>query len=133
MHMRKLGLAIGLATIMATQAAAASSREERFEHSLKMLSPIERLIQICDYSAMKKIGQADKVFRPDRAVGDARANAVVVKDTIAADGAAFRSHGKWYELSYTCTGTPDHLKVLSIQYRIGPEIPEKKWAAYHLW
>ena len=130
--MRKFGLAIGLAIIITTQAAA-STRAERFEHSLEKLSPIERLVQLCDYTAMKKIGQANHAFRPDRAVGDARASTVVAKDTVAAKGAAFRSHGKWYELSYTCTGTPDHMKVLSFDYRVGSEIPEAKWTSYNLW
>ena len=130
--MRKVGLAIGAVMMMAAQASAASTRAERFQHSLEMLAPSERLQQICDYTAMQKIGHAGG-YRPDRAVGDARASTVVVKDTIVAEGAAFRSHGKWYELTFTCTATADHLKVLSFQYRIGSEIPENKWAAYHLW
>ena len=130
--MRRLVLAIGLAAIVATQASA-SSRKERFERSLEMLAPTERLEQICDYSAMQKIGKAANNFHPDRAISDARTSTIVIKDTITANGAAFRSRNKWYELSYTCTATPNHLKVLSFDYKIGPEIPEKKWSAYHLW
>ncbi len=130
--MRRLVLAIGLAAIVATQATA-SSRKERFERSLEMLAPTERLEQICDYAAMQKIGKAANHFHPDRAISDARTSTIVIKDTITANGAAFRSRNKWYELSYTCTAAPNHLKVLSFDYKIGPEIPENKWSAYHLW
>lgn len=128
--MRRFGLAFGAALILAAPAATA---ETRFERSLKMLAPTERLEQICDYTAMKQIGAARNGLRPDRAVGDARAQTVIDEDSIEAKGAAFRSHGKWYALSYTCTATPDHMKVLSFDYRIGPAIPEDKWASYGLW
>jgi hypothetical protein len=52
---------------------------------------------------------------------------------IVAEGAAFRSRKKWYRMSYTCKTTADHMKVLSFDYKIGPEIPEEKWSAYGLW
>jgi hypothetical protein len=128
--MRWFGLTIGALIILAAPAAGA---ETRFERSLKMLAPAERLEQICDYTAMKKINDAPNGLRPDRAVGDARSRIIVSKDTIEAKGAAFRSHQKWYELSYTCTASPDHMKVLSFEYKTGPAIPEDKWASYNLW
>jgi Domain of Unknown Function (DUF930) len=128
--MRWFGMTIGLAALVAAQTASA---ESRFERSLKKLEPTERLEQICDYTAMKKINDAPNGMRPDRAVGDARSRISVSKDTIEAKGGAFRSHHKWYELSYTCTATPDHLKVLKFEYKVGPAIPEDKWASYNLW
>ncbi len=54
-------------------------------------------------------------------------------DTVKGTGGAFRSKGQWYAFSFTCKGTPDHLKVLSFSYKIGPRIPETKWASYGLW
>jgi hypothetical protein len=36
-------------------------------------------------------------------------------------------------MSYSCSATPDHMKVLSFRLSIGDEIPETKWAAYGLW
>jgi hypothetical protein len=128
--MRKFGLAIAALIIVAGHAVAA---ESRFERSLKMLEPTERLQQVCDYTAMKKINDAPNGLRPDRAVGDARAQTIVNQHTLEAKGAAFRSHHIWYELSYTCTASPDHMKVLSFQFKIGPAIPESKWASYNLW
>jgi Domain of Unknown Function (DUF930) len=128
--MRWIGLWIGLLALATAQAANA---ESRFERSLQRLAPVERLTQICDYTAMKKINDAPNGLRPDRAVGDARSRIIVNKDTIEANGAAFRSHHQWYELSYTCTASPDHMKVLKFEYKVGAAIPEAKWASYNLW
>jgi hypothetical protein len=128
--LRTLGLAIGLAALFAVQAAAADAK---FEKSLLMLDPSERLEQLCDYTAMTQIRNDDKSYRPDRAVANAMGEAQVRQDTIDSQGGAFRSRGKWYALSYRCQATPDHMTVVTFKYTIGPEIPETKWAAYGLW
>jgi len=123
-------LAIGLATLFASQAVAADAK---FEKSLMMLDPSERLEQLCDYTAMAQIRNDDKNFRPDRAVSNATGEALVKQDTIDTKGGAFRSRGKWYALSYRCQAAPDHMTVVNFKYTIGPEIPENKWAAFGLW
>jgi hypothetical protein len=116
--------------MFAVQAAAADAK---FEKSLLMLDPSERLEQLCDYTAMTQIRNGDKTYLPDRAVANAMGEAQVNHDTIETKGGAFRSRGKWYALSYSCAATPDHLSVVSFKYTIGPEIPETKWAAFGLW
>jgi Domain of Unknown Function (DUF930) len=128
--MRVLGLAIGVAAIVVAQAAGA---DERFAKSLQMLAPAERLEQLCGYTAMTRIRQDDKSFRPDRTVANAMTEPRVQNDTIEVKGGAFRSRGKWFALSYSCTATPDRMAVVSFGYSIGPEIPETKWAGFGLW
>ena len=128
--MRLLGLALGAAFVMTSYAAAADAR---FEKSLRQLGPAERLEQLCDYTAMTQIRRESRDYRPDRAVANAMTDAHVTENTVQAKGGAFRSRGKWYGLSYTCTASPDHLKILTFQYVIGQEIPETKWAGYGLW
>ncbi len=128
--MRVLALAIGGFILVAAQAAAADAR---FERSLKLLDSSERLAQLCDYTAMIAIRADARHFHPDRAVAGARAEPQMRKDTIVAKGGAFRSQRKWYELSYTCTATPDHMTVISFKYKVGAEIPETKWAGFGLW
>jgi hypothetical protein len=128
--MRQLALAIGMVMLMGIVAAKA---ESRFERSLKRLSPGERLVQLCDYTAMKRIRKEHRRFRPDRAVADARSRPTINKNTVEARGGAFRSRRKWYALSYSCTASPESLKVLSFKYQIGSEIPQSKWATYSLW
>jgi hypothetical protein len=116
-----------------TIAAQAASPDERFEKSLLKLDPSVRLEQLCDYTALAQIRKDDKNFRPDRAVASAMAEPQVVQNTVEAKAGAFRSRKKWYTLTYSCTATPDHMKVVSFKYTIGPEIPETKWAGYGLW
>lgn len=129
--MRLLALAFVLVTIGAAQAGG---REERFERSLKMLAPSERLEQLCDYTAMAQIRKDTKDYRPDRTVASAMSEPKAIDaNTIEAQGAAFRSRKKWFALAYRCTADGEHLKVLSFQYVIGAEIPETKWAGYGLW
>jgi hypothetical protein len=128
--MRAFGLAIGAAVLVATQTLAA---ENRLDRSLQMLAPSERLEQLCDFTAMTRIRKDSGAFRPDRAVANATADPQNRDDTIVAQGAAFRSRGKWYALSYVCKGAPDHMSVLTFNYKIGAEIPEAKWASDNLW
>lgn len=128
--MRVLGLLIGAASVIAAQAAAADAR---FEKSLQMLAPPERLEQLCDYTAMVEIRKDAGNYRPDRALANATSEPSVAIDSINATGGAFRSRGKWYALSYSCAATPDHMSVVTFKYTVGAEIPEAKWAAYGLW
>ena len=76
--MRSLGLALAAVMIIATTAAGADGRVER---SLKMLAPAERLEQLCDYTAMARIREQSKDYRPDRAVANAMAEPVATGDT----------------------------------------------------
>jgi len=143
--MRVLGLAVGTATLitiqvlaiqvlaMQTVAAQAMVPDARFEKSLQQLDPEDRLEQLCDYTAMTHIRKDAGHYRPDRAVANAMTDAHISQDTVKATSGAFRSRGKWYALTYSCTATPDHLKVVSFHYTIGAEIPETKWAGYGLW
>jgi hypothetical protein len=128
--MRRLVVAIGATLFLATPATAIDAR---FERSLRMLAPVDRLEQLCDYTAMRRIRKEHKSFRPDRAVAGARSDVSIRDHTVVAKGGAFRSRKKWYALSYTCTAAPDHMAVTSFSYTIGPEIPEEKWASYGLW
>ena len=128
--MRGFGLALAAATLVATAAAGADGR---FERSLKMLAPAERLEQLCDYTAMMRIREQNKDYRPDRAVANAMTEPVASSDTLEVTGGAFRSRKKWYALSYRCTATPDHLTVIAFRFTIGEEIPEAKWASFGLW
>ena len=128
--MRGFGLALVAAMLVATATAGADGR---FERSLKMLAPAERLEQLCDYTAMMRIREQNKDYRPDRAVANAMTEPVASSDTLEVTGGAFRSRKKWYALSYRCTATPDHLTVIAFRFTIGEEIPEAKWASFGLW
>lgn len=129
--MRMLALALAITTTVAAHAATAT--DARILRSLKRLEPIDRLEQLCDYTAMIHIRKDSHRYRPDRAVAGAVTDPKLGKDNIVAKGGAFRSRGHWYEMAYSCTTTPDHLEVLKFHLTIGKEIPSNKWAAYGLW
>jgi hypothetical protein len=119
-----------LSALLPAQASAADSRVER---ALKKLDPSSRLTQVCDLKAMEAIGRAANPYRPDRAVIDAVSNPAVSNNTVKGKGGAFRSKGKWYQFSFTCSTSPDRMKVLSFDYKIGSAIPEEKWNDYGLY
>lgn len=114
-------------------AAPAFAMDARFAASLKRLDPQTRLEQVCDLEAMNRIDRDASPHHPDRAKTDVLSHPRHAGDTVTGSGGAFRSKGKWYAFSFTCKGTPDHMKVLSFSYRIGDAIPESKWAALGLW
>lgn len=125
-------LALTIATVLVT-AAHASGPDAHFQKVLKLLEPVDRLEQLCDYTAMVTIRKDQRKFHPDRAVASAIAPPKIAADSIEAKGGAFRSRGHWYGMTYSCSATPDHMKVLSFRLSVGEEIPESKWASYGLW
>jgi hypothetical protein len=115
--------------VAATPAYAADASYLR---SLARLDPQTRLEQVCDVAAMDRI-RRDTQFSPDRAKSSITREPTTDGHTLIAKGAAFRSNGRWYELSFVCKGTPDHMAVASFAYRIGKVIPEARWQEYGLW
>ncbi|WP_249780137.1 DUF930 domain-containing protein [Bradyrhizobium sp. dw_411] len=116
-------LAFGL-LILSSPALAV---DDRFLASLSRLDPETRLEQVCDLEAMNRIGRAD------RAKSDVISHPIHNGNMLTASGGAFRQKGKWYQFSFVCKATPDHLKVLSFSYKAGELIPEQKWSSYGLW
>jgi hypothetical protein len=111
--------------------SCAHADDGRFLASLRKLDPEVRLEQVCDLEAMNQVRQQG--FAADRAKSDVISRPRHNGDTLIASGGAFRSQGKWYQFSFVCKGSPDHLHVLSFQYRIGKEIPAAKWSSLGLW
>lgn len=118
--------------LAAPGSSALAAPDARLERSLRMLEPTARLEQICDYTALSNIRKEFKQYRPDRAVASAGTEPHIKGHSMVAKGAAFRSQGKWYAMSYSCVADPEHMKVLKFKYTVGEEIPASNWAAYNL-
>ena len=82
---------------------------------------------------MERITRETPRFRPDRAKSYVTSAPNHLGDTLQARGAAFRSRGEWYGLSFVCKASSDHLKVLAFDYQVGKLIPEFDWPTYGLW
>jgi len=128
--MRRVSLGLAIVIVTGTGLAAADSH---IEEMLKRIDPSDRLEQVCDYAAAESIGRGHTGFHPDRAVIDSVSPPQITGDTVKGNGGAFRSGGQWYQFSFTCKTTPDRLKILSFDFRIGDKIPEDKWDAFGLW
>jgi len=128
--MRRLRILLTATLVTGPGLAAADTR---IEDILKRIDPADRLEQICDYAAADRIGREKKAYHPDRAIIDSVSPAKINGDTVQGNGGAFRSDGQWYQFSFTCKTTPDRLKILSFDYRVGDKIPEDKWDDYGLW
>ncbi len=134
--MRMLALAIGTTIAIAAAphtAAQAAGVSADLQRVLKLLEPVDRLEQICDYTAMVQIRKDGRHFHPDRAVASAVKKPKIGPNSIDAVGGAFRSRGHWYAMSYSCMATPDHMQVTSFRLKIGREIPEPEWRSLGLW
>ena len=114
-------------------ASASDKRQKQLEFMLKRLDPATRLEQVCDVEAMKQIARDHREFRIDRSVVSAVAEPRVKGDTLIGQGAAFRSKGKWYQYAFSCHATPDRLRVISFEYKLGDEIPETQWSKHGLY
>ena len=99
---------------------------------LQQLDPDARFEQVCDLEAMQRIGK-DKTYRPERTIVSALANPKVVDVTMSGAGGAFKSKGQWYQFSFTCKTSPDHMQVLLFSFQVGEPIPQEQWEKSGLW
>ena len=120
-------LLLPLALATPAQAMDGAAAEE-----LQRLDPQTRLEQRCDLEAMERIHKDPVKLVPDELVAYAFGEPKIKGDRIKSTGAAFRSKGEWYHLSYTCSTTPDHMTVLTFQYAIGDVVPHDQWSHHYL-
>lgn len=112
--------------------ATASANDSKIERTLKQLDPDARFEQVCDLEAARRISK-DKAYRPERAIVSALGEPKIAATTMSGTGGAFKSKGQWYQFSFTCRTSPDHMQVLSFSYQIGEPIPQEKWEKSGLW
>jgi hypothetical protein len=125
--LHRVALALGLLL-----PASASANDSKVERILKQLDPDARFEQICDLEAMKHIGK-DKTYRPERTIVSALGEPKVAATTMSGTGGAFKSKGQWYQFSFTCRTSPDHMQVQSFSYQIDGPIPQEQWEKSGLW
>lgn len=119
--------------VSAAPLSAQDKHQKNLEHLLKRLDPATRLEQLCDAQAMKQIARENREFKIDRSVVSALEEPRAKGDTLIGKGGAFRSKGKWYQFAFTCQASPDRLRVLSFEYKLGGEIPETQWSKHGLY
>jgi hypothetical protein len=94
---------------------------------LAKLDPEERRLQLCNLEAVAQIEATRGDLRPERIIGYAKGEEDLKGNEIAADGAAFKSGGQWYLLSFRCRLSSDGEHVVGLDYRVGAPIPRSEW------
>jgi hypothetical protein len=120
------------ATAMLSGAALTDPKSRQARAMLPHFEPTERSVQLCNLEAMEQVHAWKPSFEPERIVAYASAEVAIAGDSIRADGAAFRSGGKWYTLRFDCGLSADHARVVAFDFSVGDTIPRDQWDAHSL-
>lgn len=123
----KVETGIIVARTMLSEKTLADPRSRQARRELATFADSERIVQLCNLEAMDQVQAWRDDFHPDRLVAYARSDAKMSGETIAADGAAFRSRGNWYDIRFECQVSPDHGKVVAFRFEVGNPVPRKEW------
>jgi hypothetical protein len=110
----------------------ADPRSAKARKALGQLAPSERIVQLCNIEAMEQVHIWKTALKPDFLVAYAMADTELTGQKLKADGGAFRSKRRWYNIGFTCEVTPDLKKVVSFAFTVGREIPKSDWADHNL-
>lgn len=89
-------------------------------------------MQICNIEAMEQVHIWKPEFQPDFLVVYTMADIKLSGQKLAADGGAFRSKRRWYNIGFTCEVTADLKEVVSFAFLVGNAIPESQWGDHNL-
>ena len=121
------GRMVKASRMMATDALAHPlSRQTR--EMLPLLAADERVEQLCGLEAMSQIHAWKSDFEPDRVTAYAKAATMLTGRALIADGAAFRSKRRWYDLRFRCELSPDQAAIVAFEFRVGEPVPRSQWA-----
>jgi hypothetical protein len=126
-----LPLALMIA-ICAAPALAKAAHHKSIEDQLMKLDPQTRAEQRCNGRVSGLTNREHKGFNTDEVVAYAFADSTLKGTVVTAPGAALRSRGRWYHVSYVCKVSPDGLNVESFDYKLGDEVPRPQWAEHYL-
>ncbi|WP_286161681.1 DUF930 domain-containing protein [Sinorhizobium sp. NFACC03] len=123
-------------TIQAKQffsaAILADPRSRQALEGLSQLAVDEQIVQFCNLEAMEQVHRWRVEFKPDFLVAYAMADIRLAGTNLRADGAAFRSNDRWYNVKFNCEVAPDIKSVVAFEFQVGDEIPESEWEAHLL-
>jgi hypothetical protein len=112
--------------------ALADPRSREGRETLRHLVGDERVIQLCDLEAISQVHAWNNNLQPDRLVAYAMTDTRVSGKSVQADGAAFRSNGRWYNMRFRCEVTLDRKSVTSFEFVVGDPIPQSEWLVHNL-
>lgn len=111
--------------------STASAMNAVTERELRALDPHTRLEQRCDVEAMERLARETR-WSPDKVLAYAFSDPKASAHQVLAKGAAFRSKGKWYRLSYECKTDETNMIIRSFVYKTGDLVPRSEWDKHYL-
>ncbi|WP_306259423.1 DUF930 domain-containing protein [Pararhizobium sp. IMCC21322] len=79
---------------------------------------------LCHDAAKSEIKKSRPELNPDVVISSAIVGSEAAANVIVANGAAFRSDGRWYNFKFRCEADPFEEKLIAFDYLIGPAFPE---------
>lgn len=110
----------------------ADPRSAEARAALGQMLPDERLVQLCAVEALAQVAAVDERLSPDLLASYAMQDLSLRGRIVEAPGAAFRSGGAWYKLSFVCGLSDDLETVAHFEFRLGAPIPREDWDAHNL-
>ncbi|UYW27275.1 DUF930 domain-containing protein [Methylorubrum extorquens] len=115
--------AAGLSALfLVPSVASAGQAPEARDRLMLKLEFGTRVEQRCDARAGGEISRHHPGFEPDKVIAYALSDSRVRGTEVVADGAAVRSRGRWYRLSFRCKTTADGLGIVAFEHSLGSEI-----------
>jgi len=124
--------ALGIAAVL-IQVDVAVAYEARLRPQFERLDPQTRLEEVCDTEVTLRINQDNPQLSVDKVVAYTFKRPAEAHNSLNAEGAVFRSRGRWFHLEYRCQTGPRHMDVHSLSYNIGAEIDRSQWRRYYLY
>ncbi len=121
------------ASVLLAGSLPAAAFNASLTKQLKELSGTTRFVQACNLQALIEVSKDRNGLRPTHAAVDALGAPYIKGDVMKGNTGALRSRDKWYQFSFDCTTTSDHLQVKSFNYKVGKPIPKDKWESYNLY
>jgi len=120
------------ATTLMSGAVLNDPRNHVTRDALPGLEYAERMIQLCALEAMEQVHAWEPEMEPEWVSAYALSEVVLKGDVVVADGAAFRSDGRWLALRFECELSADHASVVAFAFAVGDDIPYERWEALDL-
>lgn len=125
-------ITLSLSVVLICLSTASNAMDTRVKTQLLQLDPLTRLEQRCNLEAMEHITRDNPNFDVDKVLAYAFSDPLTLNRGIKAKGAAMRSKGSWYKLSYKCNTKDNYMTITSFKYKIGRFIHQNEWAKHYL-
>lgn len=82
--------------------------------------------KLCHDEAIARISKDRNDLKPDLIVSSAIDEAVTAQQIILANGAAFRSNDRWYQLKFRCEANAEEKTIVAFDFLIGDAFPQEE-------